>query len=212
MTKRFLLATGIACLSIIVGACSKAPTTYYPLGEGRTWKYQMSGQNGSGGQYAGTLTVTNLAARELQGKKVTPQKVETQVLGQSQFSFGYEAEDENGIYTFAEQGSNDVEPKLKDAPVYSLKKPLRVGNSWDTTSVLEGGRSVPGKARVESVDEVVDVPAGTFEGCVKVRVVTTVDEAKGRDGGYTWYAPSIGMVKVVYTAMNFSLQLESYSK
>jgi hypothetical protein len=209
MKKQLLADIGIACFMLSLWACSKAPTTYFPLGEGRTWNYQASVETGLGGKQAVTLIVTNLAARELKGKKVTPQKDEIQILGESQFSFEYMAEDEKGIYTFAEQGSNDAEPKLKVSPCYNLKKPLRVGNSWDTTLDLGGGRSVPAKATVESVDEVVDVPAGTFKGCVKVRVTATVAEAKGRDQ-YSWYAQSIGLVKLVDNEM--SLQLVSYAK
>jgi hypothetical protein len=173
-----------------------------------TWKYQLSETT-----FGGTcqLTIINLAARELKGRKVTPRKVEMQAQGRSVTSFHYVGEDENGVYLFAWQDSDDVEPKLNGTPSYDLKKPLKVGNTWDTTLISGGGSSVPAKATIESIDEVVDVPAGTFKGCLKVHIVGTGNEATGRDS-YYWYAPSIGLVKTVSKGLNVSMQLESFTK
>jgi hypothetical protein len=209
MKKQLLVAAGIACFMLTLWACSKAPETYYPLGEGRTWKYQMSLKTGFGETQGVALTVSNLASRELKGKKVTPQKFEAQAQGQPHTFFEYVAEDANGIYTFAEQDADDVEPKIKSVPEYDLRNPLKVGNAWNTTLDLGGGRSVPAKATIASIDEVVDVPAGTFNGCVKVQIIGTVKEATGPQA-YNWYAPSVGLVKSIEPAG--SLQLQSFTK
>lgn len=208
MKKQLLTGAGITCLVLTFWACSKAPETYYPLGEGRTWKYQVSVKK-EFGTVGVTLTVVNLASRELKGKKVTPQRVQGQGPAGSYTGFEYIAEDENGVYSFAVQGPDDVEPKTTSAPDYSLKKPVKVGNAWDTTLDLGGGRSVPAKAAIASIEEVVDVPAGTFKDCVRVRIVGTVKEATGHEA-YCWYAPSVGLVKSVYPTR--STQLESFTK
>lgn len=210
MKKRLLIAVAIPCLVLALWACSKVPETYYPLGEGKTWKYQVS-KTTFGVTVGGQLTVTNLEARQLKGRKVTPRKIEVQAQGRSVTSFEYVGEDDNGVYTFAWQDPDDVDPKLKSASEYQLKKPLKVGSTWDTTLDLGGGSSVPAKATIESIDEVVDVPAGTFKGCLKVHTVGTGKEATGRDQ-YDWFAPSVGLVKSVSGGVNVSMQLESFTK
>ncbi len=206
MKNRLLIAIAIPCLVLALPACSKAPDSYYPLGEGKTWKYQVGTARGRL-----TLTITNLVARELKGRKVTPRKCQLQALGGSDTFFEYVGEDENGVYTFAMQDSEDVDPKLKSPPDYHLKKPLKVGSTWDRTLDLGGGSSLPAKATIESVDEVVDVPAGTFKSCLKVHTAATDGGVTGRDQ-YDWFAPSVGLVKTVSQGTNMSFQLESFTK
>jgi hypothetical protein len=142
---------------------------------------------------------------------VTPQKGEARVGGQSFFHFQYIAEDKSGPYLFAEQDSGDVEPKVKSAPEYFLKEPVDVGNSWYATLDLGNGHSVPARATIESTDEPVDVPAGTFTHCVKVHIVATAKTAAGQDE-YQWLAPSIGLVKDISRAAGTSAQLVSFTK
>ena len=209
MRKQLAVAAGIVCLMLSVWACSKGPATYYPLGEGRTWKYQISAPTGSG-EVQGEITASNLATRELKGKKVTPQKYEMQGGGRSiALSSIYIAEDANGIYIFAQQFPHDVEPKITSVPEYVLKKPVKVGSTWDTTLELGGGRSVPANATIASIDEVVDVPAGTFKDCVKVRIIGTDKGATGREA-YRWFAPSVGLVKRIDPGG--TMQLGSFTK
>jgi hypothetical protein len=58
----------------------------------------------------------------------------------------------------------------------------------------------------------VDVPAGTFNGCVKVRCVGA---GRNNQGVYqtTWFAPSVGQVKaVLHTGTDMTLQLGFFTK
>jgi hypothetical protein len=213
MTKGFLLGATISCLLLGLGACSKAPKAYYPLAPGRTWTYHMSMKFGFGQGASATVTITNLATRQLGGKTVTPQKAETQLGGNSHYEFDYMAEDRNGVYEFAEQDSGDVEPKVKSVPEYTLKEPIKVGGSWSATVDSPSGHPVPGEATIESTDEAVDVPAGSFKDCVKVHIVGTAKGATGNEE-YEWFAPSVGLVKEVARApsASASLLLVSFTK
>ncbi len=71
-----------------------------------------------------------------------------------------------------------------DLGVWLLKAPLRAGASWPSAS----GRT----ARIVATDAAVEVPAGRFEGCLRV------EEAGGRDGRriVTVYCPDVGPVLV----------------
>ena len=87
-----------------------------------------------------------------------------------QSSFSFFASDDTGVYECARQSVDDVEPKMLSWPEYYLKYPLKVGASWD------GGREaalknaiIPTTTTIESLDETVTVPAGTFQHCVKTK-------------------------------------------
>ena len=213
MTKQYFFAASIACLMLSLGSCSKSPTTYYPLGQGRVWTYQMSMKMAFGGEGDATMTVTNLATRQLGGKTVTPQKAKIQFRGESHYSFTYVAEDPSGVLTVANQDSGDVEPTLKDPPEYLLKRPIKTGTTWAATLNPGNGHSVPSKATIESTDETVDVPAGTFKGCVKVHVVGNTKGTTDQDA-YMWFAPSVGMIKIIEKegGTASSMVLESFKK
>src|SRR4030095_5005129 len=85
--------------------------------------------------------------------------------------------------------------------------PLERGKTWEEeaeTTFLSKPVSLTLKSKIESVGETVSVPAGDFEGCVKV-----LAEGSKRiplPGSYsrfdivsvryeTWYAPEVGLVK-----------------
>ena len=69
-----------------------------------------------------------------------------------------------------------------ESETWLLRGPIEVGTEWASAN----GRT----ARIRSVDERVEVAAGTFEGCVRV------DEAGGGDGRgiFTIYCPDVGPV------------------
>lgn len=210
--KRYILF-GVFCLSLSLAACSQEPTRYYPLTQGRTWTYQLSIKTAGGQEGDATLKVTNLAARKLRGRTVTPQKAKMQFRGEAHFEFDYMAQDRNGIYTYAEQSPRDVEPQVKTRREYTLKLPIKVGTSWSSSVDAPGANTVPGKATIEGVGETVDVPAGTFNGCVKVHIVGAAKGTSG-DEQYLWFAPSVGLIKEITKAGSgeASLQLTSFTK
>ena len=206
VTKRFLLGASILCLLLSFGACSKGPSTYYPLDHGKTWRYEILGQ----GAENLALTVTNLAPRQLDGTMITPQRLDSQILGQRHYLFEYYGTDLKGIYRFAVQREQDAEPQRETDAIqhYILKGPMEVGNRWIFPVDFVSPRPYPEsvEATIEATNETVDVPAGTFKGCIKVRIGAAADSHVT----YEWFAPSVGMVKGF--ANGSSIQLVSFTK
>lgn len=213
MTKQYLFAASIVILMLGSGSCSKSPATYCPLDQGRVWTYQMLMKMPSGVERSGTITITNLAPRELDGKTVTPEKEEGQGSSVTHYIFSYLAEDPSGVLTVAKQDSGDVKPTIYNPPRYLIKKPIRPGTTWAAFLPSANGGEVPAKATIESTDETVDVPAGTFKHCVKIHIVGDSKQAAGQDE-YRWLAPSIGLIKVIENGVSIpnSILLVSFKK
>ena len=182
----FFLLSGASCW----GASADG---YYPLKEGMSWVYSVT-SNKPGAQ---KITVTNLAPRELQGKSVTPRKWE--VAGGVKHYFI--AKDDAGVYRYAEQKGETGEPQIITPPVYYLKNPVDVGTNWDTTTKMgEGDLKV--NITVESIQEKVQVPAGSYKECVKLKHEGKMETKEGGSlslTAYEWYAPGVGLVKSMFT-------------
>lgn len=191
MIKRYLLFA-VCCCGLLAG-CAKSASSYYPLAAGTTWTYHMAitTPQASG---EGTLILTNLPARNLGGRMATPQKGEAHFRGESHYTFEYVSEATNGVIDLADEDSGDAEPKLHNPAPYILTRPLKVGTNWPQSIDASDGQSISATATIESVSEMVDVPAGTYTGCVKVHVSAGMGHGRDR---YEWYAPSVGLVKMI---------------
>jgi hypothetical protein len=98
--------------------------------------------------------------------------------------FGYYVDDQNGRLKVDAFG-------LRDDKRYLLREPLEVGKTW--TSVVSV-QSVE-RSRVVEVDELVNVPAGTFEHCVTVENRNFQD----KDSSLllrTTFAPHVGIIRI----------------
>jgi len=187
---------------------------YFPLDEGKRWEYQFflkTGEDwnlGPVSKMSGERILTNFPQRELKGEKVTPQQREDKVHGSSSISFYFYIKDQNGIYEFAHQKPGQVEPKI--AYDIIIKYPIKIGNRWQETetSEFEPEISIPVESTIESINEVVTVPAGTFEGCLKIKTVGFAEKDTSGEWRpketvridkecYTWFAPGIGIIKVI---------------
>jgi hypothetical protein len=158
------------------------------------------------------LEVTNLPARELKGRRVTPQRFELDGRPSTQF-IGI---DHRGIYRWAVQSGEGAEPRLESDSAYYLRYPLEPGTTWEEeaeTAFLPEPVRLTLRSRIESTGETVRVPAGDFTDCVKVRAEGSkrieLRESNGRFGvvsvSYqTWYAPDVGMVKSESEELNNS--------
>jgi hypothetical protein len=226
---RNCLAIGIllSSLAIAWSGCGRNAGISYPLSEGATWRYQiLSPRMPSGNRL--TAVLTNLPQRDLNGKKVTPQKLEVresrqgkQLTGQT-YSF-FVGEDGDGIYGFASQ-SDRPEEDTKFTPSYHIiKRPVEVGTSWETPSPfsIRPGHDLMARLTIESTSEAVTVPAGTFQNCMKIKVSGTPVFDRGRFGvlekelaldSYLWFAPGVGLIKgtMRIAREDVSVQLETY--
>lgn len=81
-------------------------------------------------------------------------------------------------------------------------------NSWQETeaSSLKPRISIPIKSTIESIDEVVTVPAGTFKECLKIRTIGVAEKFFEKENltvrievdGSAWFAPGVGLIKVIF--------------
>lgn len=195
---------------------SELLTQYYPLKEGMRWEYSVLGDKGN----KRTIVITNLSPREMNGTKVIPKKWD--VGGSSKYFFI--ATDDYGIYRYAEQRTESDQPTIITPKVYYLKNPLDNGTTWDIAAKL-GDDEVKINLTIESITDVVNVPAGTFKECVKIKHAGSGQkgDATAAVTAYEWYAPDVGLVKSIATikktakgktiaAENLTYQLESVKK
>ncbi len=140
----------------------------------------------------------------MNGKKVVPQKMESG----NRVSFAFIASDDNGIYEYASQSIDDHEPKIFDPPKYILRFPIEVGRSWEINSEIQRLMyrvPITLKATIQSINDTVTVPAGTFKKCVKVVTTGSTKKNLGMFMGtakievkeFSWYAPNVGLVKMI---------------
>jgi len=226
-----------ACPSRLVGAllaltlwgCEGPPVEnrFLPLGEGRTWRYKVTPRQVFDGEEL-VLEVTNLKARELKGRYVTPVRYELDGRPSIQFL----GVDDQGVYRWAVQAPEDAPPKFESDSAYYLMYPLKLGKSWEEeaeTAFLPKPVHLTIKSKIDKTGETVSVPAGDFTDCVKVR--TEGSKRIPVPGSYsrfgivsiqydTWYAPDVGMVKSEaeeldngasgFTSLSLRTELESY--
>jgi len=171
---------------------------YFPMKEGMSWEYQykvvdLKSQNQVG---SGKSIKKNLAPMELKGTKVVPQVYSfyepANVLKQETTS--YVARDDAGFYVLARKASSDKEPVMLPAKYYVLKFPLTKGASWKQE--IEGFIL---RDTVEATDASVQVPAGSFSNCLKVKKLYFTPKNPTTPVKETdfWFAPDVGNVKVV---------------
>ncbi|MFI5330443.1 MAG: hypothetical protein ACHQ2F_05325 [Desulfobaccales bacterium] len=142
--------------------------------------------------------LTTLPKRELNGKTVTPLKMDhVTEHGVSNLYTIFVVSGSEGTYYLAIQAAKAKEPKIYP-PIYYFKKPIKVGNEW---------KSGPTTGIIESVDDDVSVPAGTFHHCLRVKT-TYPNQTKTE-----WFAPEVGSVKFIFNLSDSSYsttELEKY--
>ncbi|MFZ5447107.1 MAG: hypothetical protein ACOZFS_00515 [Thermodesulfobacteriota bacterium] len=169
--------------------CDELGESYYPLKEGMRWEYIVISDKSD----TKKLIITNLAPREVQGKKVTPRRWD---LGGHIF-IEFMEKDDYGVYRYAEQIGEKGTPTLVTPKECHLRFPIAEGNSWNMTTKL-GNNPLNVSLTIESVSEDVKVPAGSFKDCLKIKQVGSND-AGASVTGCEWYAPKVGIVESLVT-------------
>jgi hypothetical protein len=225
--------TRLSCVSVLATAaltligCGGQARSYFPLDEGETWTYQMSSSSLPNGHV--TITATNLAKRGLSGKSVTPAKIDFN--GQTIFSFY--GEDSNGVFELAIQTPHNAEPVMRVPPRYFLHRPYSEGTAWDlpyeTQTLANAIVPITLRATIQSSNETVTVPAGTFERCLKVMArADAIKYIRGFNSylriqvdELSWYCPGVGLAKSITKEAGadlaigngeISVQLESHGR
>jgi hypothetical protein len=194
--RTILIFLGVILISLarLPAGYAASAEDYYPLKPGMTWEYGVASSQ------AGTrkITIKNLPAREINGKKVTPREWKTG----GTVRYYLVAQDDLGIYRYGELKSEKGEPEVTLPKVYYLKEPVDLGTTWDIVTKM-GDRQVKVNLTVEKINDVVQVPAGTFKDCVKIQHEGEAQPRKDQAGfaimAYEWYAPGAGLVKSLVT-------------
>jgi len=191
---------GMAIAAYVVFIRPKAKS-YYPLTEGMSLQFQMDNE---GIETYGASGITSMEtqmgrSRELNGKTVTPRR---STRGRNRPTTEFLAEDDSGISIVGAQLPADDGPVEVFNPPnppfrYVLKYPIRVGTTWDDFAV---DRQAPNwrvhlKSTIESINQTVTVPAGTFARCLKVKSVGSTGRISVQQS--KWYAPGVGMIKFI---------------
>jgi len=189
------LGVGIAAYVVFMRANPKA---YFPLREGLSYRFQVDNEGISAYKGNGTIHWQMLHVRELTGGKVLKVTPRRTTRGDQRPAIDFLTEDSSGISVVGHQFGDEGEVKMADKPTYLIKYPIRLGTTWDEIALdLDASpnqrRVVDLKARIESTNELVTVPAGTFARCLKVKSVGSTDRISVQR--FKWYAPGVGMIK-----------------
>jgi len=195
--RKQLIAVALTLFFLLPGSSCFGETAekYYPLKEGMKWVYAIiSGQPGTQ-----KIVITNLAPKEVKGKTVTPRKWEVG----GGVKYNYVALDDYGVYRYAEQKTATAEPQVISPKMYYLRNPMDRGTSWDM-EVKTDEEDLKVNVTIESISETVQVPAGTYKDCVKVKhegggLLKKDGDTKLSVSAYEWYAPGVGTVKSMFT-------------
>ncbi len=179
---------------------AQSDATYFPLKAGMTWEYSSTSDK----RETRKIIITNLAPQKVNDTTVTPRKWETG--GASKYDLV--AKDDNGVYLYGEQKSENAEPTILKAKAYYIPHSITEGTSWDITTKL-GDDEVKLTLTIEGVNDTVTVPAGTFKDCVKIKHVGNNAPSEKKEAelsllAYEWYAPKVGWVKSLVTINNKS--------
>jgi hypothetical protein len=193
----------------LAGAARGEERDYYPTREGFTKSFK--GETHFNGRVIPNSTrITIMGWTNLDGNRVLPMKVDFTSGDRTASRIIYDQVLPEGVKLVAEKGASDATPRLKRQDNWEFKTPLAVGNSWvshNDTTYTRRRVTYPATTIIESMDEVVTVPAGTFEHCMKI---TSRFEGKVDLGSYDgtaeltvesvyWYAPGVGEIKTMRT-------------
>lgn len=217
-----LVLVVVSLTTLFIAGCDRPGSTdqtiedeWFPLRPMWEWRYQTTKRN-SEGVFTGEYLIENLG--------------ETDVNGDAYFvrrnDYGtklYFSRDTSGVFRIGKKTLVAKSLSYDPAPRYVLPKPRSVGKTWFVDShpyVME--RLFPVKESftrqnvfqmsytIESTNETVTVPAGTFDNALYIKGTGTAtvlaDLAKARYGASDaemvteeWYVKGIGLVKLVRT-------------
>jgi hypothetical protein len=201
---------------LLFSSNSTGQSDYYPLTEGARLFYQITATQKSPAQASQEQTlsamIVHLGSAIVQGKSVVPEGryIDGRLAGVT-----FIADDETGVYYFANQNGSHNKPVVMDPIQYVIKYPVQTGASWQQKSsgfeMLTGKKlHLMLKASIVSEDEIVSVPAGVFAKCLKIHMTGTIPSSNGgaeyRMDNQLWYAPGLGMIKQIQKEERISPQ------
>lgn len=203
-----LLLAGVAISAYHSWRNAAAGGDYFPLAPGHHWRYAVSYEGDD--VPADQMQVLRVDRRVQLGEHDTA--VRRDELGLEY----YLVADASGIYRVARKNDVEEQATLDPAPRYVLKQPFAVGSEWVADTVpyllrrknefpreLRDSHRVSMSYRIERVGETVEVPAGTFSGCLLVQGSAAVRLYTDPVNGFNdvplitreWYCPGVGLAR-----------------
>ena len=224
----------LGILTCMFAGCERqALDQYFPLAEGKYWRYVMSYKT-MDGTFKGVYAVENLEQIQKNGDLLYVRKL-------LDGSLNYFRITTDGILLVAREKTVDFNTDYTEEGHYIFQFPVQVGTQWQDTTVsralIKTGppqktefhivAKVPVTANIDSMTDTVKVPAGIFKNCMRVNISGDAFTNAGNYVGLTvvkinetnWYAAGIGLVKSVRKETTKSkaldkgeiiLELESY--
>lgn len=201
------IALPILIAVLLFSSHSTGQSDYYPLTEGARLLYQIKasqkGPSETGQVHTLSAMIVHLGSAVVQGKTVVPEGryIDGQLTGVT-----FIADDETGVYYFANQNGSQKKPVLMNPIQYLIKYPVQTGATWQQKStgfeMLNGKKlNVTLTASIVSEDEIVSVPAGVFAKCLKIHMTGSIPSSDGNPSfkmdNQLWYAPGLGMIKQI---------------
>lgn len=184
---------------------------YFPLKKGLYWQYDMA-YTTMDGHFKGVYAVENLGKKEIDGAV-------TYVRQLLDGSYNYILVDEQGVFLKGREKTVALDTQYTDVGRYLFRFPLQAGNTWEETVLskvlIKTGppqktefhieTRVPVEVTIESMNDSVEVPAGTFTNCMRISLNGSAFTDAGNYVGKTivriketrWYAPGVGLVKSI---------------
>lgn len=205
----------VMILGLVAGCHSGGPSTsYFPLESGHRWTYRVTTQGEDGITERETLTLRTLGSSSDEGLEGGPA---WRRRSDSGVDYWLRADD-TGIFRVATKSDLDDAPKPDKPQRFVLRAPFTTGTQWQasTTAYLLMRRndfpreirhehpSIPMSYQIEAEDASVDVPAGHYDHCLRVKGTAMLrlyaDPVRGwRDMPLTsteWYCRGVGLVRV----------------
>ncbi|MDM0108348.1 hypothetical protein QTH97_25595 [Variovorax sp. J22R24] len=203
------------CLALFAGChAGGTSTSPFPLEAGHAWTYRVTTRSEDGTTERETLVLRTLGASSddaIDGGPAWRRRSDSGV------EYWLRA-DSTGIYRVASKSDLDEAPKPDKPLRVVLRAPFTTGTQWQasTTAYLLMRRndfpreiryehpSIPMTFEIEAEDETVEVPAGRFPHCLRVRGTAMLrlyaDPVRGwRDMPLTtteWYCRGVGLVRL----------------
>ena len=196
-------------LMIFLG-CSKKELSYFPLSNGYKWRYDVLLETRDGIQKQKYI-LNNLGKRELNG---VPVYLRESLDG----TVFYYLDSDEGIYYLGNRNNNKIKPEFNKDKKLVIPEVHTVNKKWKQATitkllkktgppqktVFEIFARVELEGEIETLDAVVNVPAGRFKNCMKITMRGSSFKDAGNYVGLTlvgveqtsWYARGVGLVKM----------------
>ncbi len=202
---------------VALAGCGRTPgagnEAWFPLEAGHRWTYRVTTQSGADTSERESLTLRTL------GRETLVLDDQTAWVRRSDSGINYWLRaDEAGIRRVASKSDMQADPVADPAGRFVLKAPFAVGTQWQapTTTYLlmrtheyprelkHSHPSIPMSYQIEAVADEVQVAAGKFSPCLRVRGSATVRVFVDPISGFKdqplhsleWYCRGVGLVKL----------------